>query len=188
MGTINALSIPVSGPIFTWKKRIHTHLIYEQLDKAIGRNDWVNMYLDSFVTHESFSCSDHCPIILSDSTPSLQRKKFSCRFQNYWCQFYQLDPIIRKQWSIQPQGTKMFILTQKLKHTKQHLKEWSRKFLGNNHQRLSLNAQKIQMVEEKLINQPDSHRLNSWMNRLLVQREKLLLFNQKYWGNLKRKE
>jgi len=82
----------------------------------------------------------------------------------------------------------MFILTQKLKQTKQHLKERSRNFLGNNHERLSLNAQKIQIVEEKLINQPDSHRLNSWMNRLLVRREKLLVFNQKYWGNFTRKE
>ena len=36
--------------------------------------------------------------------------------------------------------------------------------------------------------QPDSPRLNTWLNQLLVQREKLLLFNQKYWENLKRKE
>ena len=115
-------------------------------------------------------------------------EKFSFRFQNYWAQFHQLEPIIEKQWTIQPQGTRMFILTQKLKQTKQHLKERSRNFLGNNHERLSLNAQKIQIVEEKLINQPDSHRLNSWMNRLLVRREKLLVFNQKYWGNFTRKE
>ena len=47
---------------------------------------------------------------------------------------------------------------------------------------------KLQMVEEKIINQLDSHCLKSWMNRLLAQREKLLLFNQKYWGKLKRKE
>jgi len=50
------------------------------------------------------------------------------------------------------------------------------------------NLQKIRLVEEKLVNQPDSLRLNSWLNRLLNQREKLLLFNQKYWGNLRRKE
>jgi len=48
--------------------------------------------------------------------------------------------------------------------------------------------QKIGLVEEKLVNQLDSLRLNSWLNRLLKHRKKLLLFNQKYWGNLKRKE
>ena len=140
------------------------HLIYERLDKAIGCNDWVNMHPEAFVMHGSFSCSDHCPIILSDSTPRQQRKKTSFRFQNYWCLFRQLDPIIEKQWKIQPQETKMFILSEKMKYTKQHLKEWSCNLLRNNHQRLSLNAQKLQIVEEKLMNQPNSHRLNSWMN------------------------
>ena len=43
-------------------------------------------------------------------------------------------------------------------------------------------------MEEQLINQPDSYRLNSWLKRLLVQREKLMLFNQKYWDRFKRKE
>jgi len=44
------------------------------------------------------------------------------------------------------------------------------------------------MVEEQLSNRPDSYRLNSWMKRLLVQREKLLLFNQKYLDRFKLKE
>ena len=43
-------------------------------------------------------------------------------------------------------------------------------------------------MEDKLLIHPDSPRLNDWMHRLLRQREKLLLFNQKYWGGLKRKE
>ena len=36
--------------------------------------------------------------------------------------------------------------------------------------------------------QPNNYRLNDWLNRLLCQREKLLLFNQKYWGSYRRKE
>jgi len=82
----------------------------------------------------------------------------------------------------------MFRLAQKLKSIKQHLKEWSRNFLGNTHQKLILNSQKIEIVEEKLSNQPESYRLNSSLNHLLMQQEKLMLFNQKYWGNLGCKE
>jgi len=44
------------------------------------------------------------------------------------------------------------------------------------------------MIEDRLLEQPDSLRLNAWMDRLIRQREKVLLFNQKYLGNLKRKE
>ena len=60
--------------------------------------------------------------------------------------------------------------------------------MATTHQKLIINAQKIEIVDEKLSNQPESYCLNSWMNRLLMQREKLMLFNQKYWGNLRRKE
>jgi len=37
--TIHGSSILVQGRSFTWKKRIHGHLIYERLDRAIGRQD-----------------------------------------------------------------------------------------------------------------------------------------------------
>jgi len=61
-------------------------------------------------------------------------------------------------------------------------------FLRNTHKKLVSNSQKIEIVEEKLSNQLESYRLNSWMNSLLIQREKLMLLNKKYWGNLRRNE
>jgi len=54
--------------------------------------------------------------------------------------------------------------------------------------RLDQNDIKLRLVEDKLLTQPDSPRLNEWMLRLLRHREKLLLFNQKYWGRLHWKE
>ena len=92
------------------------------------------------------------------------------------------------QWKTRVHGTKMLILSQKLKHTKHHIKFWARNFVGNNQQKLSTNMQKIDEIEEKLLSQPDSARLNKWLQRMLRQREKLLFFNQKYWGSAKRKE
>jgi len=60
--------------------------------------------------------------------------------------------------------------------------------LGNNQQKLTLNSQKIEQIEEKLSNQPNNSRLNAWLCKMLRQREKLLLFNQKYWGTFRRNE
>ena len=54
-----AVSLPVQGRTFTWKKRIHGHLIYEKLDRAIARHDWCCQYPDSCVTAGPFTCSDH---------------------------------------------------------------------------------------------------------------------------------
>jgi len=185
---INAISVPFKGQAFTWKNRIHSHLIYERLDRAIVRNDWLQLYPDTIVCHGTFSCSDHCPIVLSDRDPLQRRKKFPFRFQNYWCQYRQLAPIIGRQWQTAFPGTHMFKIAQKLKLTKKHVRAWASQVIGNHDQKLQRNAQKLTLVEDQLVNHPNSIRLNEWMNRLLQQREKLLLFNQKYWGNFRRKE
>ena len=104
---------------------------------------------------------------------------FSISFPELLVPVSSITPIVGKHWHSQIQGTRMFILSQKLKITKHHLKEWLRNFLGNNHQKLILNSQKMETVEQKLSNQPQNYHLNSWLNRLLMQRKILILFHQK---------
>jgi len=159
MNNIDGVFVQSTGYVYTWKKKIRTHLIYGRLDRAIARNDWLSLYPDSTVTHGNFSCLDHRPIILSVSNLLSRHKIFPFRFQNFWCQYRQLDTIVGKQWRSPVQGTKMYRLSQKLKFTKHKLKDWSRTFIGNTHQKLILNSQKLELVEEKLSNQPESCRL-----------------------------
>jgi len=64
-----AVSLPIQGRSFTWKKRIHEHLIYEKLDRAIGRHDWCCQYPDSSVSAGPFTCSDHSYVLL-DTNPT----------------------------------------------------------------------------------------------------------------------
>jgi len=82
----------------------------------------------------------------------------------------------------------MYQVMQKLKYVKLHVKGWSKGFVGHTQHKLVQNESKLKHVEGKLLNQPDSPRLNDLLHRLLRQREKLLLFNRKYWGKLKRKD
>jgi len=84
LNSIDAESIQVHGRLFTWKKRIHTHLIYERLDRTIARQDWSSIYPDAFETHDSFTCSDHCPIILATVIQRDIHKAIPFRFQNFW--------------------------------------------------------------------------------------------------------
>ena len=63
LNSIHAVSIPVRGCPFTWKKRVHGHLIYEKLDRALGRQDWCQLYPDSIVYGGPFTCSDHSYIL-----------------------------------------------------------------------------------------------------------------------------
>jgi len=85
--TVNAEVLLVSGNRFTWKKRIHTHLVYERLDRTLARNDWANIYPNAIELHEIFTCSDHCPIVMTTSMNHRSTKAFPFRFQNFWCKF-----------------------------------------------------------------------------------------------------
>jgi len=49
LDAIRGSSIQVQDRPFTRKKRLHGHLIYERLDRAIGQQDWINIYPDAFV-------------------------------------------------------------------------------------------------------------------------------------------
>ena len=84
-------------------------------------------------------------------------------------------------------GTHMFQLSKKLKHIKYEIKDWPKKYLGNLWDKISKNEHKFEYVEEGLLENPNSFCFNSWMERLLKQRVKLVLFNHKYWGKLSRK-
>ena len=74
----------------------------------------------------------------------------------------------------------MFILVKNLRLIKYAIKEWSKKQFGNIHDKLVKDAARIEYVEEKLLENATNYRLNTWITRLLKQREKMMLFNQKY--------
>ena len=74
----------------------------------------------------------------------------------------------------------MFNLAKKLKVIKHEVKDWSKTHFDNFYEKLNKNTQKIEYVKDKLTVNPDSFRLNLWLLWLLKQREKIMLFNQKY--------
>jgi len=71
---------------------------------------------------------------------------------------------------------------------KHEIKGWSKNQFGNLHTKLAHNPKQIEYVEDKLLSSLDSFHLTTWMTCLLKQREKMMLFNQKYWGKFRRKQ
>jgi len=68
----------------------------------------------------------------------------------------------------------------KIRCVKYDVQDWSKRYFGNFNDKLTKIAVKIDYMEERLIANPNSHRFNSWIQQLLKQREKIMLFNQKY--------
>jgi len=185
--SIRATSIPMRGCPFTWKKRIHGHLIYEKLDRAIGRQDWYHPYPDSVVIGGPFTCSDHTYIILNTESAQIGRKKPIFRYQPHWSSYQEVTQTVRKIWSTRVTGSPMFRITQKLRATKRELKSWSSRRFGNVRRQVEQNTERLKFVESQLIINPNSPRLNNWHFRLIKQREHMLLFNKRFWGTFARK-
>jgi len=74
----------------------------------------------------------------------------------------------------------MFSLVKKLKLIKKDLGVWSTKLFGNFKSKIDLNEHKLLYVEDQLLKNLDSPWFNSSYAKLIKQREKLLLFNQRY--------
>jgi len=83
LSVINAECVQVLGSLFTWKKKIHTHLICKRLDRTMILKDWSTFYPDAYETHGNFSYRYHCHIIMSTQAHLQMAKAFSFRFQNF---------------------------------------------------------------------------------------------------------
>ena len=80
LSTIDAELLQVNGNPFTWKKRVHTRLIYKRLNRTVFRKDWSTIYHNSLEVHGNFTCFDHCLIILSSNAPCEIHKAFPFHF------------------------------------------------------------------------------------------------------------
>ena len=178
----------VQGRIFTWKKFLRGQLIYEKLDRVIFRDDCLQLFPNYVVTNGPFTCSDHSYVLLNTAPAHLPRKGTAFKYQHAWTCYHETHTLARKNWNAQILGTPMFRLVQKLKRLKLNLKSWSKRTFGNFKHKLERNAESLLRIEQRLVLQPHSARLNNWHFRLVKQREKMHLFNQKYWGKLHRKE
>ena len=82
----------------------------------------------------------------------------------------------------------MFRIAHHLKSIKNKIKSWKIPSGPNYEKQIEKNTEKLHYVENHLIGNADNPRLTHWHNRLIKQREKLMLFHQRFWGRLVRKQ
>ena len=114
------------------------------------------------------------------NSPTREMQRISILFLGFWCKYNQFDNIIKRNWITNIRGANMFKFVKKLKTIKYEIKDWSKKHFGNLHDKITKNGKKIEYVEERFLLDSNNYRFNSWVNPLLKQRGKLMLFNQKY--------
>jgi len=151
LNSCQAISLPVLGRSFTWKKRIHDHLVYEKLDRAIGRHDWCCQYPNSSISTGPSTCSDHSYVMLDTNSVQISQRKTLFRYQPNWATYHDVQRIVRKNWKGCNTGVPIFRFTQKLCSIKSDLKFWSRAKFANFRKQVEKNTTKLQFVESKII-------------------------------------
>jgi len=125
------------------------------------RRDWSTLYPNDYEMHGIFSCSDHCPIVMSTQAQIPKAKAFHFRLQIFWMKYQDVDVIISRNWRYNHYGTNIYRVMRKLRCVKHDVKDWSKRYFGNFNDKLSKNSGKIDHVEERLITNLNSHRFNS---------------------------
>ncbi|PNX99941.1 cysteine-rich receptor-like protein kinase, partial [Trifolium pratense] len=127
MEAMEVVDIPVLGKQFTWCKSDCTAM--SRLDRFLLSDGFI---LKGGITNQwvgDRDISDHCPIWLECSNRNWGPKPF--KFNNCWIDHPGFFDFVKQTWaSTSVNGSKVFILKEKLKRLKEALKLWNKDVFG----------------------------------------------------------
>ncbi|XP_040363828.1 uncharacterized protein LOC112169513 [Rosa chinensis] len=97
-----------------------------RLDRAVATASWSDVFGFSRVKHLSPSDSDHTPILLQASSVPLPKRprRHRFKFESFWLQHEECDPLVLEKWQTDFEGVPMFALTRKIMCTRRALESW----------------------------------------------------------------
>ena len=183
----NSTDIPCLQTAFSWKSTQHNTTLYERLDRAIAHQTFMSDFPRSSTYYGNFTVSDHAPLFF-DTNEQAPARPFHFRFQNHWALELESHQLVRSAWTTPIRGSRFYRIQQKLKHIKSSLKNWAFIKYKHNNNKLVENENKIKALQEQLWQQPYNTIWIKHINRLITQREKILLCGQHLWGSHSRKQ
>ncbi|XP_062019515.1 uncharacterized protein LOC133736097 [Rosa rugosa] len=96
------------------------------LDRAVATASWSDVFGFSRVKHLAPSDSDHTPILLQASSVPLPKRprRHRFKFESFWLQHEECDPLVLEKWQTDFEGVPMFALTRKIMCTRRALESW----------------------------------------------------------------
>lgn len=112
------------GPDYTWHGHQMREIIRKHLDRGVANYEWLAKFLTGRVTHLHCFTSNHRPILLALNVDGEHQKwcRKPFRFEAMWISNPGCKETITKAWDCAPDGTPMFVASQKLRKCKKGLK------------------------------------------------------------------
>jgi len=124
------IDLGFKGNPFTWANNRHDQAyVVARLDMAFSNSAWRNIFLDPVIKHLPRICSNHSPLLLSHRTPLLA-KNLPFKLESMWLYHVSFAKVVENSWAVTCCENPQFVMAQKLKILKQHLKIWNRDTFG----------------------------------------------------------
>ncbi|XP_024171787.1 uncharacterized protein LOC112177760 [Rosa chinensis] len=125
LGYCDLLDLGFQGCQSTWWNS-ETQL---RLDRAVCTPSWCDLFGYAKVVHLPPSDSDHIPILLRASTIPLptRPKHHRFKFEAFWLQHAECNPLVEQAWQIDVTGNPMFQVTKKIAYTRMELDKWQKR-------------------------------------------------------------
>ncbi|XP_062021026.1 uncharacterized protein LOC133737505 [Rosa rugosa] len=150
-----------------------------RLDRAVATTSWSDIFGFSRVRHLAPSDSDHIPILLQASIVPLplRPRRHRFKFESFWLQHEECDPLVISKWQTTFEGVPMYALTRKIMCTRLALEKW---------QRNTFKWRQQQMLEvrgklESLMGATVSDAVNEEKSSLMTSLQGLLAQEEAFW-------
>ncbi|GKV27405.1 hypothetical protein SLEP1_g36578 [Rubroshorea leprosula] len=140
------IDLPLMGRKYTWYNSNGQYM--SRIDRFLLTEEWILKWSDVKQWGLNRSVSDHCPILLKTEKMDWGPKPF--KFFDAWLDQPRCKEIIREVWkSTKVKGWYGFKLKEKLKRTKNQLKEWSRNSISEVDRKIKEAEKEIATTDEK---------------------------------------
>ncbi|XP_075076902.1 uncharacterized protein LOC142163507 [Nicotiana tabacum] len=85
---------------YTWSNKRYTNmqdLILEKLDRCFATDEWIELYLESTVTHLPRAHSNRCPLLITITSQQYNDHRRPFRFESMWCSHPEFISIVHNQ-------------------------------------------------------------------------------------------
>ena len=136
------------GSKFTWFKNYpNGGIVWERLDRAVATNEWVDLFPATKVHTLEVGSSNRKPILILPRGFVVKQNR-PWRFEQMWLEDDGCHDIVAATWSINPEGSPMFKVVEKINTCQKKFRGWSKTNFYNVCRILSEKKKSMKAVEE----------------------------------------